>query len=140
MIGMNTNITMSVSGMTRTKEDKAVYVLFTDREKSAEIAIPGRRVISNKGFSDEEMKQLCFKIYQNIERVNRTAARPYDIRVSMGYAKATPDIQTIPDLIKEADRELYIQKRKRNVPMYQIFLKALKGYYTGLNLLNIIIN
>ena len=63
--------------------------------------------------TDEEMKQLCFKIYQNIERVNRTAARPYDIRVSMGYAKATPDIQTIPDLIKEADRELYIQKKKR---------------------------
>lgn len=62
MIGMNTNITMSVSGMTRTKEDKAVYVLFTDREKSAEIAIPGRRVISNKGFSDEEMKQLMMYV------------------------------------------------------------------------------
>ena len=62
MIGMNTNITMSVSGMTRTKEDKAVYVLFTDREKSAEIAIQGRRVIYNKGFSDEEMKQLMMYV------------------------------------------------------------------------------
>lgn len=62
MIGMNTNITMCVSGMTRTKEDKAVYVLFTEQEKSAEIAIPGCRVISNKGFSDEEMKQLMMYV------------------------------------------------------------------------------
>lgn len=63
--------------------------------------------------TDEEMKQLCFKIYQNLEHANRMAAKPYDIRISMGYAKATPDIQSIPDLIQKADLELYKQKEKR---------------------------
>lgn len=55
---MNSEITMTVSGMTHTKDDKAVYVLFTDKEKTAEIAVPGCRVVSNEGFSDEEMEQL----------------------------------------------------------------------------------
>ena len=58
MDSMNSQITMSVSGLTRTKDDKAVYVLFTDNDKSAEIAIPGCRVVSNKGFTVEEMNQL----------------------------------------------------------------------------------
>ena len=58
MDSKNSQITMSVSGMTRTKDDKAVYVLFTDNNKSAEIAIPGCRVVSNKGFTTDEMNQL----------------------------------------------------------------------------------
>lgn len=49
---------MSVSSMTRTKEKKAVYVLFEDGSKSAEITLPDCRVIKNSGFSDEEISQL----------------------------------------------------------------------------------
>lgn len=55
---MNNEITMSVSGMTRTKDEKAIYILFSDAEKSAEFALPGCRMISNKGFDLEEIRQL----------------------------------------------------------------------------------
>lgn len=49
---------MSVSTMTRTKDSKAVYVLFEDGDKSAEFSIPGGKLINNSGFSEEEVAQL----------------------------------------------------------------------------------
>ncbi len=49
---------MSVSSMTRTKDNKAIYVLFTDEDKSAEFAIPDCRLIKNAGFSQEEIDRL----------------------------------------------------------------------------------
>ena len=44
--------------MMRTKESKAVYVMFQDGDKNAEIALPECRLVSNRGFSDEEISQL----------------------------------------------------------------------------------
>ena len=44
--------------MTRTKDSKAFYVMFEDGDKNAEIAMPECRLVSNKGFSDEEISQL----------------------------------------------------------------------------------
>ena len=55
---MNSEIKMSVSSVTRTKENKAVYVLFEDENKQAEISLPGCTLVNNKGFSDEEIAQL----------------------------------------------------------------------------------
>ncbi|MCR5590019.1 MAG: hypothetical protein K6F73_00655 [Lachnospiraceae bacterium] len=55
---MNSEIRMSVSTMTRTKDKKAVYVLFQDGKKSAEISLPGLEVVSNNGFDEEEISQL----------------------------------------------------------------------------------
>ena len=55
---MNSEIRMSVSSMTRTKDSKALYVLFEDGKKSAEFALPGCRLVSNKGFDEEEIAQL----------------------------------------------------------------------------------
>lgn len=55
---MNSEIRMSVSTMTRTKDTKAVYVLFEDGEKNAEFALPEGKLVSNKGFSNEEIAQL----------------------------------------------------------------------------------
>lgn len=44
--------------MMRNDDKKGVYVLFTDKDKSAEFVVPGCKVISNKGFSADELKQL----------------------------------------------------------------------------------
>ena len=55
---MNSEIKMSVSSMTRTKDKKSIYVMFQNGEKVAEFSIPGCKVISNKGFNQEELKQL----------------------------------------------------------------------------------
>ena len=55
---MNSEIKMSVSSMTRSDDKKGVYVLFSDGDKSAEFVVPGCKVINNKGFDEEELKQL----------------------------------------------------------------------------------
>ena len=56
--GMNSEIKMSVSSMTRTKDNKAVYILFEDGTKNAEFCLPEGKLVSNSGFSDEEIAQL----------------------------------------------------------------------------------
>ena len=53
---MNTDIKMSVSSMTRTKDRKAVYVL--DGDKTAEFTLPGCALVKNNGFSEDEVKSL----------------------------------------------------------------------------------
>ena len=63
---MNSEIKMCISSMPRTEDKKAVYVLFTDGEASAEYAIPECRLLSNKGFTEDEIKQL--KEYINNEQ------------------------------------------------------------------------
>lgn len=55
---MNSEIRMSVSSMTRKDDRKGVYVLFSDGDKSAEFVLPECKVINNKGFDEEELKQL----------------------------------------------------------------------------------
>ncbi len=55
---MNPEIRMSVSSMTKTKDSKAVYVLFEEGEKNAEITLPDVKLVANKGFTDEEIEQL----------------------------------------------------------------------------------
>ena len=63
---MNSEIKMSVSTMTRTKDNKAVYVLFEDGAKSAEFSLPEGKLVRKDGFSDEEIAQL--KDYVDNER------------------------------------------------------------------------
>ena len=55
---MNESVNMSVSAINGKNEDRVVYVLFRDEEKSAELSLPGCKIISNKGFSEEELAQL----------------------------------------------------------------------------------
>jgi len=55
---MNSEIKMSVSSMTRKGDKKAVYVLFTDGDNSAEFSLPGSSLLSNRGFTKEEIQQL----------------------------------------------------------------------------------
>lgn len=55
---MNREIKMSISSMTRAGDKKAVYVLFTDKDSSAEFSIPSCQLLSSHGFSKEDLKQL----------------------------------------------------------------------------------
>ena len=52
--------------MTRTKDSKAVYVMFEDEHRSAEFALPEGNLVRNNGFSDEEINRL--KDYVDNER------------------------------------------------------------------------
>ena len=42
--------------------------------------------------------------------------KSYNIHISIGVAKATPDIVSITDLIDKADKDLYRQKRMKKRP------------------------
>lgn len=55
---MNREIKMSISSMTRAGDKKAVYVLFTDKDSSAEFTIPGCQLLSSHGFAEEDLMQL----------------------------------------------------------------------------------
>jgi len=55
---MNSEIKMSVSGMTRKGEEKAIYVLFSDGDNTAEYALPGCKLLRSSGFSEDDLRQL----------------------------------------------------------------------------------
>ena len=56
---MTDDIQMSVSPITHDKNDKPqVFVQFSDGDRSAEGRIPGAKILSNTGFSDDEVAAL----------------------------------------------------------------------------------
>ena len=81
---MSNEIKMSVSSMTRTKYNKAVYVLFQDRDKNAEFSLPGCKLLNNRGFSTEEISQLKDYINNEQERIYSLAKEVNPMRAFMG--------------------------------------------------------
>ncbi len=60
-----------------------------------------------------EMENLKIQIYDDLKESNQNSQKPYKIEMCMGCAKLTSDIRTIPDLINQADKELYQQKKQK---------------------------
>lgn len=81
---MNSEIKMSVSVMTRTKESKAVYVLFEDGKKNAEFALPEGRLVRNNGFSDEETAQLKEYVDNEQDAIFELAKKINPIKAFLG--------------------------------------------------------
>ena len=81
---MNSEIKMSVSSMTRTKDSKAVYVMFEDAGKSAEIALPECRIVSNKGFDDEEISLLLDYVKNEQDSIYDLAKQINPMKAFMG--------------------------------------------------------
>ena len=84
---MSEELRMSVSSMTRTKDSKAVYILFTDGEKSAELTLPECKVISNKGFTDEEIAGLKYYISSDRETIYAMAKKVNPMKAMMKDTK-----------------------------------------------------
>ena len=81
---MSNEIKMSVSSMTRTKDSKAVYVMFSDNEKTAEFTLPGCRVVSNAGFTMEEIDQLKDYITNEQDSIYALAKQVNPMKAFMG--------------------------------------------------------
>ena len=81
---MSNEIKMSVSSMTRTKDSKAVYVMFSDNEKTAEFSLPGLKIVSNKGFTDEEIDQLKDYIDNEQDYIYALAKQVNPMKAFMG--------------------------------------------------------
>lgn len=66
---------MMVSGVSEKNGRKMAYILFEDEDKrSAEAVIPECRVISNNGFSEEEVAQLEDYVRRNLTDLKKRAA------------------------------------------------------------------
>ena len=81
---MNGEIKMSVSTMTRNKDNKAVYVLFEDADKKAEFALPEGRLVRNTGFSDDEIDQLIEYIDNEKDSIMDVAKKINPMRSFLG--------------------------------------------------------
>ncbi len=84
---MNSEIKMSVSTMTRTKDSKAVYVVFEDGSKNAEFALPECKLVSNNGFSDEEIVQLKDYVENEQDSIYDVAKKINPMKAFLGDLK-----------------------------------------------------
>ena len=81
---MNKDIKMSVSSITRTGDKKAVYVFFQDGDKTAEFTLPGCELVKNKGFSEDDIRQLKDYIDNEQDTIFAMAKRVNPIKAMMG--------------------------------------------------------
>lgn len=65
---------MQVSGVCSRGDEKVAYVLFEEATRSAEGVIPECKIVSNKGFSQEEVSQLEEYMRDNLGMLKRHAA------------------------------------------------------------------
>lgn len=63
---MNSEMKINVSPVTRLGEKRVAYILFTDKDSSAEFTIPGGELLNNKGFDKKEIIEM--KEYLNNEQ------------------------------------------------------------------------
>ena len=90
---MNSEIKMSVSTMTRSKDSKAVYVLFEDGAKTAEFALPECRKVSNNGFSDEEISQLLDYVQNEQDSIYDVAKKINPMKIKQIFRQAISEEQ-----------------------------------------------
>ena len=65
-------------------DNKKIYVLFSDNEKSAEGRIPDCTIISNKGFSQDEVKQMEDYLRESKDLIISEAKRINPIKSFLG--------------------------------------------------------
>lgn len=84
---MNDTVRMSVSSMTRHGDNKAIYVLFTDGDNSAEFTVPGCTLLNSKGFDDEEIHQLKDYVENETDYIYSIAKGVNPMKAFMGDRK-----------------------------------------------------
>lgn len=65
--------------------------------------------------SDEEAQNVIVRVQKYLENYNATGSRPYEVSVSGGYARVADYTENaLQDAFKEADQNMYRQKRLRH--------------------------
>lgn len=64
--------------------------------------------------SETEVQALCRAVQSEIDRLGGGA--PYTLALSIGYARVTAEISSVPELICRADEALYRVKQSRKLP------------------------
>ena len=71
---MNQELNMSVSPVCMKDGEKCAYISFSDSTRYAEGRIPACKIISNKGFSPEDVEQLEEYMTMELATLKRIAA------------------------------------------------------------------
>ena len=71
---MNNELKMSVSPICTKGDERYAFVNFTDNSRLAEGKIPDCKIISNKGFSEEEVRQLEEYMQNELPKLKQMAA------------------------------------------------------------------
>jgi len=71
---MENDVNITVSPVCSKDGKNYAFVTFSEGEKMAEGKIPDCKVISNKGFSQEEVEQLEFYMENELPKLKRMAA------------------------------------------------------------------
>lgn len=61
------------------------------------------------------MEKLLMKIDNNLRAYNKQVKKPYDLQISLGYAKYEESMKSISELIAKADTELYKEKHRKKM-------------------------
>ena len=72
---MDESMNMSVSEMIKKDGQKTVYVLFTDKNRSAELRLPEGKVMNSAGFEEEELAALELYVQANAESIYEMAKK-----------------------------------------------------------------
>ena len=68
-------------------------------------------IVAGEADNEEEILRLRDHIAQTLAAENAASGEPWPLSLSIGYAAYSDEMNTIPDLIEAADRELYKVKR-----------------------------
>lgn len=77
-------VLMSVSAIVGKDGNKKVYVLFKDAKKMAELTAPEGKVLSNVGFSDEDITKLRAYVIREKEYIYSIAKKVSPFKAFMG--------------------------------------------------------
>lgn len=72
---MRDDLNMSVSSIVEKNGQKQIYVVFEDDTRSAEGRLPDSKILSNNGFSDEEVAALELYLSANSAQIHEMAKK-----------------------------------------------------------------
>ncbi len=75
---------MSVSSLTRHDGDKNIYVQFSRGSDLAELTFPNIRILKNKGFTEEELRQLVAYMESDKDTIFSLAKQVNPLKAFMG--------------------------------------------------------
>lgn len=81
---MSSEIDMRISPVCSKDGKTFAYVLFSDGAHEAEGKIPDCKIVSNKGFTDEEVSQLETYLKKELANLKKKAAEINPLGVLMG--------------------------------------------------------
>lgn len=69
-------------------------------------------IVAGEADSEEDIRRLRDLIIETLHEENVASAEPWCVSLCIGYAAYSENMNTIPDLIEAADRELYEAKKR----------------------------